>query len=127
MVKAARGAIPGRDDKRRRQHRHREGPVLNKVMIIGNLGRDPEQRSTSSGMAVTEFSVAVNSRRKNEDHTEWFNVKLFDKQAENAATFLRKGRKGLGAGIRGSLARSTTAAGFQQCLLDNQVVLAAEV
>ena len=67
--------------------------MLNKVMIIGNLGRDPEQRSTSSGMAVTEFSVAVNSRRKNEDHTEWFNVKLFDKQAENAATFLRKGRK----------------------------------
>jgi single-strand DNA-binding protein len=73
---------------------------LNKTMIIGNLGRDPESRSTGSGMAVLEFSVAVNGRRKSttdpsgwEDETEWFAVKAFDKLAERAANWLRKGRK----------------------------------
>lgn len=69
---------------------------LNKVMIIGNLGKDPELRHTGGGTAVVEFSVAVNGRRKAangewEDVTEWFSVKIWDKQAERAAEWLRKG------------------------------------
>ena len=69
---------------------------LNKVQIIGNLGRDPEMRYTGQGAAVTTFSVAVNRTRKGPDgatseETEWFRVVLWDKLAETANEFLRKG------------------------------------
>lgn len=71
--------------------------ALNKCMIIGNLGKDPEKRTTTSGMTVTEFSVAVNNRKKQGDQwvdeTEWFTVKTFDKLAERAADWLKKGSK----------------------------------
>lgn len=70
---------------------------LNKVQIIGYLGRDPEIRYTASGMAVANFSVAVTERRKKgetwEDQTEWFRVKTFGKTAENAAQYLQKGKQ----------------------------------
>lgn len=70
---------------------------LNKVQIIGNLGRDPEMRYTPSGSAVTNFTVAVNRPRRGPDgntvdETEWFRVVLWDKLAETANEFLRKGR-----------------------------------
>ena len=70
---------------------------LNKVQIIGNLGRDPEMRYTPSGSAVTNFTVAVNRPRRAQDgsttdETEWFRVVLWDKLAETANEFLRKGR-----------------------------------
>jgi single-strand DNA-binding protein len=70
---------------------------LNKVQIIGNLGRDPEMRYTPSGSAVTNFTVAVNRPRRGQDgnmtdETEWFRVVLWDKLAETASEFLRKGR-----------------------------------
>jgi single-strand DNA-binding protein len=70
---------------------------LNKVQIIGNLGRDPEMRYTPSGSAVTNFTVAVNRPRRGQDgnmvdETEWFRVVLWDKLAETANEFLRKGR-----------------------------------
>jgi len=70
---------------------------LNKVQIIGNLGRDPEMRYTPSGSAVTNFTVAVNRPRRAQDgsttdETEWFRVVLWDKLAETASEFLRKGR-----------------------------------
>lgn len=71
---------------------------LNKVMIIGNLGRDPEMRYTPSGMAVANFTVAVNRRGRPRDggeprdETEWFNVVAFDKLAETCNQFLQKGR-----------------------------------
>lgn len=71
---------------------------LNKCMIIGNLGRDPEMRYTASGTAVTQFSVAVNRNTRDENgewkkETEWFRVVLFREQAERSAEWLRKGTK----------------------------------
>ena len=71
---------------------------LNKVMIIGNLGRDPEMRYTPSGMAVATFSVAVGRKTRGReggelrDETEWFNVVAFDKLAETCNQYLQKGR-----------------------------------
>ena len=70
---------------------------LNKVMIIGRLGRDPEMRYTPSGSPVTNFSVAA-SRRWNSpsgeqrEETEWFNVVAWDKLAEQCNEYLHKGR-----------------------------------
>ncbi|HET60162.1 MAG TPA: single-stranded DNA-binding protein [Chloroflexi bacterium] len=71
---------------------------LNKVMIIGYLGKDPEMRYTPSGRAVTTFSVAVNrsyvsadGEKKNE--TEWFNVIAWSSLAEICAQYLTKGER----------------------------------
>jgi single-strand DNA-binding protein len=71
---------------------------LNKCMIIGNLGRDPEMRYTPSGQAVTQFTVAVNRRWRGDneewqEETEWFRVVIWRDQAERAAERLRKGNK----------------------------------
>jgi single-strand DNA-binding protein len=71
---------------------------LNKAMIIGNLGRDPEMRYTPSGQAVTQFTVAVNRNYKGQsgewqEETEWFRVVVWGQQAERAAEHLRKGNK----------------------------------
>ena len=71
---------------------------LNKCMIIGNLGRDPEMRYTPSGQAVTQFTVAVNRNYKDaqgerQEETEWFRVVSWGSQAEFAAEYLRKGNK----------------------------------
>ena len=71
---------------------------LNKAMIIGNLGRDPEMRYTPSGQAVTQFTVAVNRNYKDQtgewqEETEWFRVVVWGQQAERAAEYLRKGNK----------------------------------
>ncbi len=57
---------------------------LNKVQIIGHVGRDPETRSTAGGQAVTTFAVAVNRTRRGpdgtaSDHTEWFRVVAWEK------------------------------------------------
>ncbi len=70
---------------------------LNKVMIIGNLGKDPEMRYTASGSAVTSFSVAVSRKFKSSDgeqqeETEWFSVSCWDKLAEIANQYLSKGK-----------------------------------
>jgi single-strand DNA-binding protein len=70
---------------------------LNKVMLIGNLGKDPEVRYTASGTAVASFSLATSERFKNksgewEDKTEWHNIVLWGKQAEFAKEYLTKGR-----------------------------------
>jgi single-strand DNA-binding protein len=71
---------------------------LNKVMIIGNLGRDPEMRYTPNGQAVTQFTVAVNRNYKDgqgewQEETEWFRVVAWAQLAERTAENLRKGRK----------------------------------
>ena len=71
---------------------------LNKVMIIGNVGRDPEMRYTPNGAAVTSFSVAVSRRwttpdNQQRDETEWFNVVAWDKLAETCNQLITKGRK----------------------------------
>ena len=71
---------------------------LNKAMIIGNLGRDPEMRYTPGGQAVTQFTVAVNRSYKGQngewqEETEWFRVVVWAAMAERAAENLRKGNK----------------------------------
>lgn len=70
---------------------------LNKCMIIGNLGKDPEMRYTPSGNAVTQMSVATNRNYQKdgewESETEWFRVVVWGDQAERAAEYLRKGNK----------------------------------
>lgn len=69
---------------------------LNKVQLIGRLGRDPEMKYLPSSKAFTTFSLATNSRRQSsagawEDQTEWHNVVCWDKLAETANEYLRKG------------------------------------
>ncbi len=69
---------------------------LNKVMIIGNLGADPEMRYTPNGAAVTEFRVAASrqftgSDGERREQTEWFTVITWNRLAENCSQFLRKG------------------------------------
>jgi single-strand DNA-binding protein len=71
---------------------------LNKVMIIGNVGRDPEMRYTPNGAPVTSFSVASGRRWTTPDgeqreETEWFNVVTWNKLAETANRFVTKGSK----------------------------------
>jgi single-strand DNA-binding protein len=70
---------------------------LNKAMIIGNLGKDPEIRATASGQSVATFSLATSEKIKNksgemEERTEWHNIVLWGKLAEIAAEYLAKGK-----------------------------------
>jgi single-strand DNA-binding protein len=70
---------------------------VNKVILIGNLGKDPEVKYTPSGMAVARFSLATNERFKDkegnwQDKTEWHNLVAFQRTAEIAAEYLKKGR-----------------------------------
>lgn len=69
---------------------------FNKIIIVGNLGRDPELRYTPQGTAVCNFSVATNEKKKDkagdlQDVTTWFRVTLWNKQAETASKYLTKG------------------------------------
>lgn len=71
--------------------------MLNKVMIIGNLGRDPEVRTTPSGQNVANFTVATNRKWKDRDgnlqeKTEWHQVVCWGRQAEIAGQYLTKGK-----------------------------------
>ena len=71
---------------------------LNKVMLIGNLGKDPEMRYTANGKAVTTFTVACNRSHtspegERKEETDWFNVVVWDKLAELCSQFLQKGRQ----------------------------------
>ena len=68
------------------------------IIIVGNLGRDPEMRYTPSGQAVTNFSVATNRKYTNSDgqsveETIWFRISAWGKQAEVCNQYLRKGSK----------------------------------
>jgi single-strand DNA-binding protein len=71
---------------------------FNKVILVGNLGRDPELRYTPQGTPVCTFTMATNERRKDkagelQDHTTWFRVTLWGRQAETASQYLTKGRQ----------------------------------
>lgn len=66
-------------------------PALNKVQLIGNLGRDPETRFTPTGKKVCHFSLAVN-RRGNGNEPEWFQVEAWERLAEVCQQYLGKGR-----------------------------------
>ncbi|MBE7516530.1 MAG: single-stranded DNA-binding protein [Chloracidobacterium sp.] len=70
---------------------------FNKIILVGNLGRDPELRFTPQGKAVCSFSMATNEKRRDksgefQDVTTWFKVTLWGNQAENANKYLSKGR-----------------------------------
>lgn len=69
---------------------------INKVILVGNLGNDPDVKYTQSGMAVTRISLATTSMRKdrdgnNQERTEWHRVVFFGKLGEIAGEYLRKG------------------------------------
>jgi single-strand DNA-binding protein len=69
---------------------------VNKVILVGRLGKDPELRMTASQLAVASFSVATNERKKDQsgnwtDHTEWHNIVVFGKTAQNCSQYIKKG------------------------------------
>ena len=71
---------------------------VNKVILIGNLGRDPEVRFTSNGRAVARFSIATTDVWKDaegnrQERTEWHNIVVWGKQGETCAQYLAKGRQ----------------------------------
>ncbi|UCH86023.1 MAG: single-stranded DNA-binding protein [Dehalococcoidia bacterium] len=71
---------------------------LNKVMVIGNVGTDPEMRYTANGRAVTSFRVAANrsfttAEGERREETEWFAVVAWQKLAEQCSQYLQKGRR----------------------------------
>jgi single-strand DNA-binding protein len=71
---------------------------LNKVLLIGNLGKDPEMKYTPQGTPITTFSLAVSRNRKSPegqaiDETEWFRVVAWERLAETCNEYLRKGSK----------------------------------
>jgi len=70
---------------------------FNKIIIVGNLGRDPELRYTAQGTPVCTISVATSEKRKDrngemQETTTWFRVSLWNRLAENASQYLQKGR-----------------------------------
>src|SRR5437868_14935519 len=72
---------------------------MNKITLIGNLGRDPEMNYTPNGVAVTKFSLAVNrvtrsSTGEKEKETDWFNIVAWRQLAEICNNYLHKGDKG---------------------------------
>jgi single-strand DNA-binding protein len=72
---------------------------MNKIMLIGNLGKDPEMSYTPSGKAITKFSLAVNRRMRDaesgerREETTWFNIVVWDRLAETCNSYLHKGSK----------------------------------
>ena len=72
--------------------------MLNKIMLIGNLGKDPELNVTAEGTPVTKFSLAVNRNTKTstgerKEETEWFNIVAWRQLAETCERYLHKGSK----------------------------------
>ncbi|HYO12321.1 MAG TPA: single-stranded DNA-binding protein [Thermoanaerobaculia bacterium] len=72
--------------------------MVNKVILIGNLGRDPEVRSTPSGQPVASFTLATSRRWRDkngqrQEQTEWHNIVVWGKQAEIAGQYLTKGKQ----------------------------------
>ena len=71
-------------------------PALNRVQLIGRLGKDPESKYTPTGRQVTHFPVAISSRWKSKEgetkeHTEWINVEAWGRLAETCQEYLKKG------------------------------------
>jgi single-strand DNA-binding protein len=74
------------------------GKSVNKVILVGNLGKDPEVKYTPQGTAVAKFSLATTDRYKDkdgnwQDRTEWHNIVLWQRLAEIAGEYLKKGSK----------------------------------
>jgi single-strand DNA-binding protein len=82
----------------RENFRSSSSSSLNKVMLIGNLGADPEMRFTPSGSPVTTFRIAVNRvynspEGERKEETEWFSITAWNKLAETCNQYLTKGQK----------------------------------
>ena len=80
---------------------------MNRVQLIGNLTRDPETRTTGTGLTVCSFTLAVNRRMKKQDgtqETDYINVTAWRALGENCAKYLSKGKK---AGVSGSIQTRT--------------------
>ena len=74
------------------------GKSVNKVILIGNLGKDPEIRTTPSGTPVAKFTLATNDRYKDkegqwQDRTEWHNIVAWQRMAEIVGEYVKKGSK----------------------------------
>ena len=72
--------------------------MVNKVILVGNLGQAPELKTTTSGLSVSNLRIATNERKKDSngtwvDSTEWHSIVVFGGQAENCSKFLEKGRQ----------------------------------
>lgn len=72
--------------------------MVNKVILIGNLGQDPDVKSTQGGQSVANLSIATSERRKDRDgnwtdHTEWHKVTAWGNTAENVGKFCKKGKQ----------------------------------
>src|SRR5690242_12660446 len=106
---------------------------LCKVIVIGNLGRDPEKRYTQDGRPVTRFSVAATTRRRERDgewadHTEWFSVTVFGRQAETLAERVSKGTRVYVEGRLESRQYETQngTKGFSLDVIANEVIVLAD-
>ncbi len=71
---------------------------MNKIILIGNLTRDPESRTTPSGHTVCNFDIAVNDRRGGQENTMYFRIAAWDRTGESCQRYLSKGRKVFVAG-----------------------------
>lgn len=85
------------------------GKSVNKVILLGNLGKDPEVKYTPAGMPIAKFSIATNERFKDkdgqwQDRTEWHNIVAFQRLAEIVGEYVKKGGK---VYIEGSLRTSS--------------------
>lgn len=65
---------------------------INQVLIVGRLTRDPEMKALPSGTGVTSFSLATSFKNKDKEETEYHNIVIFGKQAENSHKYLKKGQ-----------------------------------
>ncbi len=98
--------------------------MLNKIMVIGNLGTDPEMRYTPSGSAVTNFSMATNrsyttSDGERREETEWFRIVAWNQLAEQVNQYLSKGRR---AYVEGRLRSSSWDGQDGQTRFRNEII-----
>ncbi len=98
--------------------------MLNKIMVIGNLGADPEMRYTPSGSAVTNFSLATNrsyttSDGERREETEWFRIVAWNQLAEQVNQYLSKGRR---AYVEGRLRSSSWEGQDGQTRFRNEII-----
>ena len=96
---------------------------LNKIMVIGNLGTDPEMRYTPNGNAVTSFRLAVSRSFTPRDgerrqETEWFRIVAWNQQAESCNQYLQKGRR---VYVEGRLKSSTWEGRDGQTMFTNEI------
>jgi len=73
---------------------------LNVVHLVGRVGKDPDVKYLTNGKVVCKLTLAVNRQSRNSDEPDWFTLEMWDKTAQVAADFVRKGKQ---IGVKGSL------------------------